>query len=336
MNRIQSRRRFIHIAGAAAGLLLMGLGDSRRPAAGSPLLHRWQGIALGADASLQLYHPDAAEAARLIADSLAEVRRLERIFSLYDQSSALCRLDRAGELADPPQELVELLAVCGRIHRATGGAFDATVQPLWDLYAGHFSAPDAAPAGPSPVAIGHALARQGFDAVAFDPGRIRFLRPGMALTLNGIAQGYITDRVAELLRARGVVHTLVDMGETRALDGHPAGRPWTVGLEDPRAENGLLQEVALDNQAIATSGGYGTQFDATGRFNHIFDPATGGCASRYLSVSVVAPSATVADALSTAFSLMPMDRAARVRRDTGATDAYFVPPDGRVIRRRAV
>jgi len=185
------------------------------------------------------------------------------------------------------------------------------------------------------AAVGHVLARQGFDAVAFDPGRIRFLRPGMALTLNGIAQGYITDRVAELLRARGVVHTLVDMGETRALDGHPAGRPWAVGLEDPRAQNGLLQEVALDNQAIATSGGYGTQFDAAGRFNHIFDPATGGCASRYLSVSVVAPSATVADALSTAFSLMPMDRAAGALRDTGATDAYFVPPDGRVIRRRA-
>ena len=111
MNRIHSRRRFIHIAGAAAGLLLMGLGDSRRPAAASPLLHRWQGIALGADASLQLYHPDAAEAARLIADSLAEVRRLERIFSLYDQGSTLCRLNRAGELADPPQELVELLGV---------------------------------------------------------------------------------------------------------------------------------------------------------------------------------------------------------------------------------
>jgi thiamine biosynthesis lipoprotein len=206
---------------------------------------------------------------------------------------------------------------------------------LWDLYAGHFGGPNADPAGPSSVAIGHALARQGFDAVAFDPAQIRFLRPGMALTLNGIAQGYITDRVAELLRARGVVHTLVDMGETRALDGHPAGRPWSVGLKDPRVENGLLQELALDNQAIATSGGYGTQFDAAGRFNHIFDPATGGCATRYLSVSVVAPRATVADALSTAFSLMPTERAAEVLSETGATDAYFLPPDGQVIRRSA-
>ena len=77
------------------------------------------------------------------------------------------------------------------------------------------------------------------------------------------------------------------------------------------------------------------RLDAAGRFNHIFDPATGACATRYLSVSVVAPSATVADALSTAFSLMPMDRAAGVLKETGATDAYFVSADGRVIRERA-
>src|SRR5215469_17042537 len=124
MSPLLSRRRFIRITGIAAGLCLAEIPGSRRLSA-SALLHRWQGIALGADASLQLYHPDAVEAARLIADALAEVHRLERIFSLYDQSSALCRLNRAGALADPPQELVELLAVSGRIHRATGGAFDA-------------------------------------------------------------------------------------------------------------------------------------------------------------------------------------------------------------------
>jgi FAD:protein FMN transferase len=333
MSSFSSRRRFIRIAGVAAGLFLAGLGESRRPAAGSPFLHRWQGIALGADASLQLYHPDAGAAARLIADSLAEVRRLERIFSLYDADSALSRLNRDGVLADPPQELVELLGVCGRIHRTTRGAFDATVQPLWDLYAGHFSAPDADPGGPSAVAIGGALARQGYDAVAVEPELIQFQRPGMALTLNGIAQGYITDRVAELLRARGIVHTLVDMGETRALDDHPSGRPWAVGIEDPRIESGLLQEIGLDNQAIATSGGYGTQFDAAGRFNHIFDPATGQCAGRYNSVSVVAPTATIADALSTAFSLMPIDRAAGVLGEMGATSAYFLLPGGDLIQR---
>lgn len=330
-----SRRRFIRISGAVAGLSLAALGGQVPGTTASSLLHEWRGVALGADASLRIYHPDAAEAERLVADAIAEVHRLERVFSLYDNSSALSRLNHDGELADPPQELVELLAASARYSRATGGAFDPTVQPLWELYAVHFGRPDADPNGPSAADIAAARARCGYEAVAVDDGQVAFARPGMALTLNGIAQGYITDCAAELLRARGVTHTLVDMGETRALDGSPAGRPWSVGIRDPRVEDSLLAKLALDNQAIATSGGYGTEFDGAGRFNHIFDPATGLCANRYLSVSVVAPTATCADALSTALSVLPLDRASSALAGAGATRAYFVLPDGRVVDRSA-
>ncbi|CDX16346.1 ApbE family protein 2 [Mesorhizobium sp. ORS 3324] len=325
-----TRRRFIRISGAAAGLAALGA-DFARPGRASPRFHEWRGVALGADASLRIYHPDAAEAERMIADALSEVRRLERVFSLYDEDSALSRLNRKGELTDPPQELVELLAASMRYAGATGGAFDPTVQPLWALYARHFGTKDADPNGPPPAAIGIARAKCGYQRVSFDAGKVAFAQSGMALTLNGIAQGYITDRVAELLRARGVTHTLVDMGETRALDAHPAGRPWSVGIKDPRAEDRLLATLALDNQAVATSGGYGTDFDAAGRFNHIFDPATGLCANRYLSVSVVAPTATCADALSTAFSVMPVERAASALKELGATRACFVLMDGSMI-----
>ncbi|MDX8528317.1 FAD:protein FMN transferase [Mesorhizobium sp. MSK_1335] len=330
-----TRRRFIRISGAAAGLgLALGAGFAR-PGRTSPLFHEWRGVALGADASLRIYHPDAAEAGRLITDALSEVHRLERVFSLYDEASALSRLNREGELADPPQELVELLATSARYARATGGAFDPTVQPLWALYAKHFGMADADPNGPSPVDVRGAVAKCGYQRVTVDAGKVAFGLPGMALTLNGIAQGYITDRVAELLRARGVTHTLVDIGETRALDAHPVGRPWSIGIKDPRAEGRLLATLAVDNQAVATSGGYGTEFDAAGRFNHIFDPATGLCANRYLSVSVVAPTATCADALSTAFSVMPIDRASSALTDAGAMRAYFVLPDGHVVDRSA-
>ena len=157
----------------------------------------------------------------------------------------------------------------------------------------------------------------------------------MAITLNGIAQGYITDRVADLLRANGIGHTLVEIDETRALDGHLSGRPWTVGIKDPRYEGGILKTLPLDNQAIGTSGGYGTQFDVAGRFNHIFDPTTGGCASRYLSVSVMAPTATYADALSTAFSLMPPEQCETVLKALGGTAAWFVQQDGSILERKA-
>ena len=140
------------------------------------------------------------------------------------------------------------------------------------------------------------------------PDRIVFARPGMAATLNGIGQGYITDRVVELLRVSGVEHALVDMGETRVVGTHPTGGPWRVGIEDPAMPGWVVERVSLTDRAIATSGGYGTQFDRAGRFNHIFNPTNGQTSWRYCAVSVVAPTATEADALSTAFCLMPMEQ----------------------------
>lgn len=306
-----NRRRFIRISAAAAGMTLLPALDHLRAVpsvedAGRQL-RIWRGVALGADAMLQLHHPDPAEADRLIDTCLTEVSRLEGIFSLYREDSALRRLNRDGRLDAPPIELVELMGRAQQFSRLTAGAFDVTVQPLWDLYASHFSVPDPDPSGPSRAAIAATLARVGHEALEIDSARTSFAKPDMSVTLNGIAQGYITDRVVDLLRRGGIDRSLVDMGETRAIGARPSGGPWVIGLEDPTAPGRVAEQIGIENRAVATSGGYGTQFDRDGRFNHLFDPATGGTSWRYLSVSVIAPDATTADALSTGFSLMPLD-----------------------------
>jgi FAD:protein FMN transferase len=318
------RRRFIAISAAVAGLPLLPIAAR---AAAPPLLRVWTGAALGADAMLQIHHPDPLAADRLIARALAEVQRLERVLSLYEQDSALCRFNRTGVLDDPPLDLVRVLAEAHHYHALTSGAFDVTVQPLWDVYAAHFTRPDADPAGPPPVAITAALARVGQGALEVAPDRVLFNRPGMAVTLNGLGQGYITDRVVELLRSEGVEHALVDMGETRAVGTHPAGGSWRVGIEDPVVPGQVAERVSLTDRAIATSGGYGTQFDSAGRFNHIFDPTNGHTSWRYRAISVVAPTATEADALSTAFCLMPMDQI-RSMVQTRKLVAYLAMTDG--------
>ena len=208
-----------------------------------------------------------------------------------------------------------------------------TIQPLWDLFAGHFSRPDASPDGPPADAIAAAVARVGQDALEVDPQRLRLARPGMRITLNGIGQGYVTDRVVERLRAGGVEHALVDMGETRAVGGHPSGGPWSVGLEDPRARGTVAERIVLADRAVATSGGYGTVFGPAGRFNHIFEPGSGRSSWRWLSVSVEAKTATEADALSTAFTLMHEQATAPIVHALGLV-AHFVRPDGsRIVQR---
>ena len=292
------RRRFLTIT---AGLL--AISASRISAAP---MQEWRGIALGASARIALVHPDAA---RLIDAARAEIARLERIFSLYRTDSELMRLNATGRLDAPSLDLVTCLALCDQMHRATGGTFDPTVQPLWDLHAR--AATEDRPARDDEISA--ALARTGWAGVGIDSAQIA-MRKGMALTLNGIAQGFIADRVADLLRSQGVENVLIDTGEIAAIGHAPQGTAWQVRIQDGR-------EIALRNRALATSAPLGTVLDAAGTVGHIIDPVSGRPAgSKWRQVSVSARSAAVADALSTAACLMP-DRATIEAACEAASDA---------------
>jgi thiamine biosynthesis lipoprotein len=290
-----SRRRFIAITAACVAL----------PAGAAPL-HHWRGTALGAAASIRLAHPDAPA---IVARARAEISRLEDIFSLYRPASALVQLNAEARLDAPPFELLSCLALAGRVHQATGGLFDPSVQPLWAAYAQAHAAGGA----PDEARIAAALDRTGWARVRFDSASVR-LDPGMALTLNGIAQGFVADRVADLLRAEGLTNILIDTGELRALGTQPGGEPWPVSIDQGGA-------LTLQDRALATSSPLGTVFDAGGRVGHILHPQTGRPAAPvWRGVSVTAPSAALADALSTAACLMPqradIDRALAAFRDT--------------------
>lgn len=320
-----SRRRVLQIFAALGSLCL----NPVRALAKAGMARTWRGVALGAEASITLYHPQAEG---VLKQALAEVRRLEKVFSLYRADSALSALNRQGYLNQPPLDLVRLLTEARGISEATGGAFDVTVQPLWDLYARHFQTPHADPDGPRRDAIETASVLVDYRGIEVTSRRIALARPGMAITLNGIAQGYITDRIADLLCAHGLRHVLINLGEVRGLDGHPDGRPWLVGLEDAVEPHRIARTVELDNQAIATSAGHGTRFDRGGRHHHLFDPRSGISANRYLSVSIMAPNATVADALSTGFISMTPTQAKTTMKLYRPVTGYFTLPSGETAR----
>ena len=292
-----TRRRLLTIMGAAAG---MTLAPSLGRAATAPRW-RWRGTALGAKAEIVLIHPDETVAKKLIRLATGEIERLEAIFSLHRADSELIRLNRHGRLKAPSHDMTILLASARQISELTEGAFDVTVQPLWHLYADHFARPDADPDGPSPAAIAAARRLVDYRAIDIEPSEIRLARPGMAITLNGIAQGYITDRVADLLRAHGIERTLIDLGEIHALGARPDGHPWQVAIDGREAE----APIDLVDRAIATSSPAGTAFDRTGRFHHLFDPASGQPSETATQVSVIA---ALADALSTALATMQASR----------------------------
>jgi thiamine biosynthesis lipoprotein len=296
-----TRRRVISILAAGIALPRLASASALEP-------FRWQGIVLGAAADLTLYAADRAQAGEALAASLAEIARLEGIFSLHQPDSALRRLNRDGRLDAAPFELQELLSQALQLAAASEGRFEPTIQPLWTLYADHFARADADPAGPSEAEIAAVKRRVDYRGISIDANAITFDRTGMQVTLNGIAQGYISDRIGALLKARGFTHALVNLGETLAIGRRADGGAWKIGVPAPDDRMRLVTELELTSGAVATSAGRGMLFEATGRFNHIIDPQRLTCADPDRSITVLAPNATIADGLSTVGALLPDPR----------------------------
>jgi FAD:protein FMN transferase len=299
-----------------------------RAAAPPGQLFGWQGDVLGALSELTLWHTDAALAQRTILQVRGEIARYERIFSLYQQDSEISQLNAAGTLHKPSPELRSLVEESRRFSLLSDGAFDISVQPLWQLYEAHFwSHSDIQP---DIEARARDVARDLVDFRNIDIGdvRIAFARAGMGITLNSLAQGFITDAIADLLRNEGFESAVVDLGEFHTIGRDPDGHPWRIGIRNGMREGGIARTVELEDMALAVSGGYGTTFEPTGRFHHIFDPHTGACANGLVDVAVIGPRATAANGLSTAICVAGEALAPALLAAFPGTRAILTRPDG--------
>jgi len=293
-----TRRRFLRVVAALAGL--PPIIAAVRATAPKAQLHSWRGEVLGALSEIALWHPDAAFAQRTILRVRHEIERFERIFSLYRPESEISRLNEAGTLLKPSRELRTLVEEGQRLGELSGGAFDISVQPLWRLYEAHFWSHTDIQRDIAARARDVAHHVVDFRQIETGAAAIGFARAGMAITLNSMAQGYITDAIADMLRNEGFESAVVDLGEYRAIGSHPDGRPWRIGIRGANDGGGIDRMVDLEDMALAVSGGYGTTFEASGRVHHIFDPRTGASANTLVDVAVISPRATAADGLATA------------------------------------
>jgi thiamine biosynthesis lipoprotein len=179
------------------------------------------------------------------------------------------------------------------------------VQPVVDLYRQHFEAKNGPP---SEKELEKALALVDASAMTFDGKSVRFKTPGMGITLDGIAKGYIIDCGAEFIQSQGIKHALINAGgDIRVAGGKEGGSPWKVGVQNPDKKGPYLDIVKMSNGAVATSGNYEIYFDKEKLYHHIVNPTTGLSPAQSDSVTVMASSVMDADALSTAiFVLEPV------------------------------
>jgi thiamine biosynthesis lipoprotein len=294
------RRTFLKACGAAgaaavAGGVLQGI-FKVIPLGGG--LHRVSltRTAMGTFVTVTAVGDSRARAEEAIGRAFDEMDRLVAILSRHDPRSALFVLNDRGSLAGVPAELADVADRSVYFHGLTGGAFDVTVKPLVDLFES---------GNPSPAEISDRLELVGTGNIERSPGRIAFARSGMGITFDGVAKGYIVDRMSDTLAAHGIEDHLVNAGgDIRARGAAENGKPWTIAIEDPAKKGRYPDVIRLCDGAVATSGSYEAYYDNQRVFHHIVDPHSGTSPRHSVSASVAAGSTVDADILATALIVL--------------------------------
>lgn len=260
-----------------------------------------------------------------IAGAVDEIRRLDALLSTYRPESELSRVNReAGRgWVRVQQETFELLERSFGYSHASQGAFDPTVGTLiraWGFKYLDYRKPDQR-------AIDAARAKVGYQHVRLDSRRgVRFEKAGLELDLGAIAKGYAVDRALAHLKAKGMLAGRVDAGGNQGVFGtSPAGGAWIFGIKHPRIEGELLGGLTMSEGAVSTSGDSERGFWHEGvRYGHIVDPQSGAPVKGRFSVTVVAPSAEAADALSTTLYVLGVEKGKRLLAAYPGSHALFV------------
>jgi thiamine biosynthesis lipoprotein len=274
--------------------------------------------------------PDATELGVAALDLVDEI---EATISIYREESELSRLNAGAAAGWQPvsDELHGLLTLARELHGRTGGGFDIAAGALVRAW-GFLRRQGRTPTDDE---LASALAASGMRHVELDAAgrRMRFTRPGVEINPGAIGKGWAVDRASDALAAAGVPSMLVHGGQSsvraRGIHGPalPGRRGWPVGLRHPLFPGRRLATITLDDRALGTSGS-ATQFfvDRGRRLGHILDPRTGRPAEGVLSATVIAPTAAVADALSTAAYVLGVAGLETIAPPGGDVAAILVLP----------
>ena len=286
---------------------------------------------MGTRVSATLWHLDAEAGKAALAAVMTEMRRLDAALSPYKTDSELYRLNQTGA-AGPVSISAELQLLLERaLHysRLSDGAFDISFASLGQ----HFDYRNKRQ--PSPQQRAELLAAVDYRMIVLDrqQGSVSFKHPQLRIDLGGIAKGYAVDRAIELLRARGIGHATVSAGGDSRVLGDKRGRPWVVGVQNPRAEAKMSVLLPLIDLAVSTSGDYERYFidEQTGeRVHHILDPGSGQSASGVISVSILGPRGLDTDPLSTTVFVLGLEKGMQLLQRLPGFDGVIVDADGQV------
>lgn len=306
-------------------LVLLGSLALQRCAGERPQQVSRSRILMGTVVEISAFGADPGRLEAAVTDAFAEMARIEALMRPAGEGSDVARLSASEQGTEVAPETAAVVALGLQVAAVSGGAFDMGLGRLKALWAIEGENPRV----PSAEEIGQALAGTGRGDLRLAGTRVEKAAPTLAVDLGAIAKGYAVDRAAEVLGKAGIGSAAVNAGGDIRLIGKRGGRPWRIAIQHPREADRPLATLELSDVAVVTSGDYERFFEKEGvRYHHIFDPRTGYPAGRCRSVTVVAKSAALADALSTAvFVLGPEEGLALLRRFP-QTEGLIVGADG--------
>jgi thiamine biosynthesis lipoprotein len=297
-----------------------------------PASAEWVGDAIdlmGTRVSVELWADDALRGRELVADVMAEYHRVDDEMSTYKPDSEISRVN--ARAADGPMvigdELFGLVERSLALSQASGGAFDITYDSVGYLY--DFRAHQR----PTDSEIAARLPAVDYRHVVLDRERhtIFFTTHGVRINLGGIAKGYVVERAAAMLRARGVEHALLNAGGDTRVIGDRRGQPWIVGIRHPRVADEVVTRLPLVDEAISTAGDYERFFEENGRrYHHIINPATGRPTEGVLTVTVIGPDGTMTDGLDTAIFVLGVKKGLELIEHYPEYETIIVDSTGKV------
>jgi FAD:protein FMN transferase len=284
-------------------------------------------VAMGTAIRVELWCEDAACGNAAIDEVMAEMHRIDRTMSPHKADSELSIINR--DAAHAPvalsNEMFLLLVQAQRFSQFSNGAFDITYASAGCLYDYREGV------APSAAALEQARSAIGWKHLELDARTrsVKFARPGMRIDLGGFAKGHAVDNAAAILMRHGIHHAHVAAGGDSRVIGDKRGRPWTIGVRDPRSADGLAALLPLEDTAISTSGDYERFFMKNGvRHHHIVDPATGTSPSAVRSVTVLAPDGLTCEALSKTVFVLGVQRGMELIESLEGVDAIVVDAAG--------
>ncbi len=284
-------------------------------------------LAMGSFVSMTLLHPSKDQAEEAMDAAFDEIDRLSGLLSRYDHASAVYDLNTHGRLQGVPPEVAQVVASSLYYHRLTGGYFDITVKPVVDLFQQKLGGEKKI--HPTDAEIRDLLKRVDARNIELMNQSLSFKAEGMGITLDGIAVGFIVDRVSELLVARGIRNHLINAsGDIRTSGCKEDGKPWTVAVQDPWKRKAYPDVVHMGDGAISTSGNYEIYYDQEKMFHHIVNPKTGLSPDGVTSGTIIAATTMEADALATALCVMSPSQGTEFVNGLAACESLVIGKDG--------